>query len=145
MNPRPAITALRLVALAWLSIVCCGCTAPSREVLEMHPRVITPAQSHFLQDGVTTPRQVLLALGEPDYWWAGQLVFAYLWPTRGDSRTPFPGLEYVSAGHEDEHDLLMEFDDSGRLRRHERTVATSAHWFTLEELRAHWRPGGGGK
>ncbi|HZK81442.1 MAG TPA: hypothetical protein VFC46_10255 [Humisphaera sp.] len=122
-----------------------GCViAPNSPLGSMQPRVISQEQSRFLQDGVTTREQVLVTLGEPDYWWDGERVFAYQWSTSDVAAIYFPfsitptgasgPLGVFSKGNY----LLIEFDNSGRMQRHERKQDNALHRIPLDDLRKQW-------
>jgi hypothetical protein len=86
----------------------------------------------FIQDGITTRQQVLLALGEPDFWWDGQRVFAYQTATIGAYRLSF---QYVY--------LLIAFDTAGRVEHHISLQRDSKHPIPLSGLENQLHATGG--
>jgi hypothetical protein len=108
-------------------------------------RVITPEKTSFISDGVTTRKQVLLTLGEPDYWWDDQRVFAYEWSTTDVvlatilDAAPLRAFGNVLIKN---NYLMLWFDNAGRIERHARLQSSFFHPTPLSELQAQWRASG---
>jgi hypothetical protein len=119
-----------------------GCVAvpiphPEYRVVQSR-RVITPADTDFVRPGTTTRAELLCALGEPDFWWGDERVFAYQWTTSNI------GIAWAAGGggagavgfvnipiH---HFLVVTFDPTHRVQRvefHEPPVG----WLGPEFLR----------
>src|SRR5437763_12961482 len=121
------------------------------------PRVLTAQMIAILQRGVSR-QDVLLQLGEPDFWWEQQRIFAYQW----SMRTPdVPWLESGNgrgAGSDGVylkfHALLIEFDAAGKLKYWQQFASDAAALTergvsprpdcSISQLKFRWRPTGAG-
>lgn len=125
-NTRRTITMLlfTLVAVALQGCVVLPIPTPEQGLIAGHGE-ITEVDAVGLEVGKTTREEVLLRFGEPSATLQDDRVFLYHWATaRGVwfmiilYAPPPPG---PVAPIPKDYLLLLEFDDSGRLRRFERT------------------------
>jgi len=153
--------ALSLTVIALLALCCSGCLVvpighKETPASPNDARALTPQMIATLRPAMSR-EEVLLQLGEPDFWWDGQRVFAYQWTMStldviwvavspgsifgGDIRA----LKF--------HTLLMEFDANGQLKRWEQFASNSAalgeadvispRESSVLALKSHWRSTGG--
>lgn len=132
---------LIVVAIASLAGGCMPAGEPTTPDARLHPRVISYDATRFFRTGMTTRTDVLLQLGEPDFWWDDQGVFAYEWTDVTDRILWACWCDYPRW----RHFLLLGFDEKGRLTREQRLVSQPSHPFSLDQLRKSWHsnPGGG--
>ncbi|MCD6681658.1 MAG: hypothetical protein LT102_13590 [Burkholderiaceae bacterium] len=105
-----------------------GCMLPiptqERKVLAGKP--VSEEQLAFLTPGVTTQREVVDRLGQPDAIWEEARLYAYDWVMRqGILLWAIGGGYSGAAGMADlprNYLLLIQFDDDDRVQRFERAV-----------------------
>ena len=115
-----------LLASALLQSGCIILPVPTAERKVLEGKPVAPEQLAFLSSGATTKEQVVDRLGEPDVIWEEARVYAYNWVMRsgvlfwavGGGYTGAAGMEDIPSNHV----LLIQFDRSGRVRRHESVV-----------------------
>lgn len=108
-----------------------GCMLPlptsERKVLAGKP--VSEGQLVFLTPGVTTQREVVERLGDPDVIWEEARLYAYDWVVRQGILLWAVGGGYSgAAGMTDlprNYMLLIRFDEDGRVQRFERAVRPS--------------------
>ncbi len=118
---------------AWLlGIYLClhgGCIAVpvptlDREVLEGHP--IYKVQIASWNPGITTKREVINQLGQPNVIWEDEQVFAYNWEVRTGKLYwavgVFPGATGGTEPIAKSNVFLVQFDDKDRVKRFEITT-----------------------
>ena len=136
------------VCVSFPALIAVGCipvSAPNTPV--GGARVITPEKTSFITDGVTTRKQVLLTLGEPDYWWDDQRIFAYEWSTADVVLADIFGTQDPSRNLFTDvliknNYLMLSFDNAGIVERHARVQSSFSHPMPLSALQAQWRASG---
>jgi hypothetical protein len=92
--------------------------------------VIAEEQLAFIESGVTTRREVLDRLGEPDVIWEQEQILAYNWTTR-HAIVPWvaPAPYSAAGGVEDitrDYVLLIQFGDDDRVSQYEITTRSTS-------------------
>jgi outer membrane protein assembly factor BamE (lipoprotein component of BamABCDE complex) len=121
-------TSLLLCALA-LQAGCVMLPIPTQEHKVLAGKPVSEEQLVFLTPGVTTQREVVERLGQPDAIWEEARLYAYDWVMRqGILLWAIGGGYSGAAGMMDlprNYQLLIRFDDEDRVQRFERAVRPS--------------------
>ena len=135
---------IRWLLLTGTAGVCPGCLyVPVSESKVLSGEQVTEPQRQAIRPRVTTRGDVLASLGPPDIEWENERVFAYRWEMRqglllyavaggyqGDA-----GIAEVPKGYL----LLVQFDESDRVRRVEQLPDKALHSFGRQVR--HWAAG----
>lgn len=128
MAPRPSAILLLTFTLALGGCLALPLPLPEDKVLTGTP--VTPEQLSFLAVGRTTADEVTATLGQPNVIWEDVRVFIYIWDMRqgvlfwavggmaGGTTTGQAGMTDIPKHYL----LLIQFDEKGRVLRHERTA-----------------------
>jgi hypothetical protein len=119
---RPPFLRLAIFALALLNTGCIIVPIPHGEfACDPRPGLFARTDADFIRPAQTTRQQVLLTLGEPDFIWADERTFAYVWAT-SDLDILFaaggPGGGAIGGiiPMRKKHRLLIRFDEAGVVR-----------------------------
>lgn len=121
-----------IAAVSALSLTLGGCLAipvPTSGKKVLSGRPVDDEQLAFLTPAVTTRREVIERLGNPNILWEDARVFAYSWEVRQGA---VYWVAYGGFGREDlpeHHLLLIQFDEHGRLSRFERTIRPASQLY----------------
>jgi len=85
---------------------------------------VTPEELAVLQPSLTSKKEIIELLGEPDVFWVDENVFVYNWSMRWAVMPWIVGGPYQAVGgieeFENDYVLLLQFDKDDRLQRFER-------------------------
>lgn len=116
-----------VIAAPLAAVFLCGCVPiPLSEPKVLAGTEVSPGQLEFLTPGVTTMADVIARLGPPNVIWDDARVVSYDWDMRwgvlvwavGGYGVGYVGVSDIPTHHL----LLMEFDDTWRLRRSESVI-----------------------
>jgi len=132
MKQMPSVVLLLCVLLLLNS--CLIMPIPTTEGKVLAGKAVSEEQLSFLRPNITTKRDVIERLGNPNVIWEDVRIFVYNWDMRqGILFWAVGGYGSGAAGITDipkRYVLLIEFNEHDRIQRFERTVRPLSRSFT---------------